>query len=481
MSIQTDRNKNGVRATIAIASGKGGVGKSTVTTQLAFGLQSKGFKVGVIDADIYGPSQPRMLGATIITPKHEDHKLIPNEVQGIKFLSMGLFAKSSDPVIWRGPMAVRMVQQLLNADWQDLDYLLIDMPPGTGDIQITLAQQIRLDGVVIVTTPQNVATEVAERGVHMFSQVNVPIIGIVENMSGFICDSCDSISSIFAGNGGRELADTFKTGVLARIPLDRTLTEASDQGKSWLDYPIKHHSKQALEMLLETFTTNHQRVREELSLIEPQEVSVAPSGDLVVNWKGEKARVISARDLRLDCSCADCIDEISGKRKVNVDNVSENIKATKIKPVGRYGISIQFTDGHNTGIYKFSRLKEFKYVDFVNNVHNLKPTKKEEEKVAQKSPGVNESETTGIHAQVEELLLKQINPALANHGGHAQIASIKDGVLALKFGGGCQGCGLVNETLKNGIEKLVCSKIPEIKSVIDVTDHTQGENPYISS
>src|SRR5271170_372517 len=199
-----------VKNLIAVASGKGGVGKSTVSTNLALALAKTGAAVGLMDADVYGPSIPRMLGVLGKQPETDplSKKMIPFEKHGIKFMSVGMLQQESDTaLIWRGPMASKLIQQFLGGvEWGALDYLLIDLPPGTGDIQLTLTQSVPLAGAVIVTTPQDVARTITQKGLRMFQQVQVPIVGIVENMSGFVCEHCHETTNIFKHGGGKKMS-----------------------------------------------------------------------------------------------------------------------------------------------------------------------------------------------------------------------------------------------------------------------------------
>lgn len=226
----------GVKNTIAVASGKGGVGKSTVAVNLAVALAKDGAKVGLIDADIYGPSIPLMLGVkeqpTIIESDPQNVKLLPIEQYGIKLMSIGFLIDDSTPVIWRGPMASGAIKQFLSdVLWEDLDYLIFDLPPGTGDIQLTLVQTIPLTGVVIVTTPQDVALIDARKALKMFEKVNVSILGIVENMSYFIAPDTGNKYYIFGENGGKRVADEMGVPFLGEIPINPLIREGSDTGK----------------------------------------------------------------------------------------------------------------------------------------------------------------------------------------------------------------------------------------------------------
>lgn len=221
-----------VKNVIAVASGKGGVGKSTVAINLAAALSLQGLKVGVLDADIYGPSLPRLTNTKDKKPDRINEKIIPIEAYGLKLMSMGYLVDEASPMIWRGPMVQSAVQQLLkDVDWTGLDVLVLDLPPGTGDVQLTLAQKVALTGAVIVSTPQDIALIDARKGLEMFRKTNVPILGIVENMSHFCCPNCGHRADIF-GNGGAK-AEAEKAGVpfLGEIPLHASIREQSDAGK----------------------------------------------------------------------------------------------------------------------------------------------------------------------------------------------------------------------------------------------------------
>ncbi|MBI3089795.1 MAG: Mrp/NBP35 family ATP-binding protein [Candidatus Tectomicrobia bacterium] len=223
---------SGVQKTIAVASGKGGVGKSTTAVNIALALAHLGSRVGLLDADIYGPSIPIMLGVNSHPKVTSDKHILPVEHYGLKIISMGFLTDENSPVIWRGPMVHGIVKQFLTqVDWGDLDYLIVDLPPGTGDAQLTLTQSAALAGAVIVTTPQNVALLDARKGLRMFQQVNVPVLGIVENMSFFICPNCQHESTIFRKGGGERIAAELGVAFLGGIPIDPAICEAGDAGK----------------------------------------------------------------------------------------------------------------------------------------------------------------------------------------------------------------------------------------------------------
>jgi ATP-binding protein involved in chromosome partitioning len=219
-----------VKYRIAVASGKGGVGKSTVSVNLAVALAKIGYRVGLLDSDIYGPSIPLMLGVSH-KPEFDGQKLLPIEKYGVKLMSLGFLVDDKTPVIWRGPLVMRALQQLMkDVHWGSLDVMLFDMPPGTGDAQLTISQSINLDGAIIVSTPQDVALIDAIKGVEMFKKVHVPILGIIENMSYFICQSCGTRTDIFSAGGARKECSRLEVNLLGEIPLDVAIRIGGDKG-----------------------------------------------------------------------------------------------------------------------------------------------------------------------------------------------------------------------------------------------------------
>jgi len=239
----------GVKRIVAVSSAKGGVGKSTVAVNLALALRRGGSKVALMDADVYGPSVPLMFGVEA-RPRSAGNKIVPIERYGIDVMSMGFFLDDSSPVIWRGPMVMGLVRQFLrDVEWGERDYLIVDMPPGTGDAALTLAQQVPLSGAVIVTTPQAVALADVERGIGMFRQVQVPVIGIVENMSYYLCPDCGERDDIFGSGGGEALARRFGAQLLASLPLVPAVREGGDTGRPIVEAAPDHLvSKQFIEL-----------------------------------------------------------------------------------------------------------------------------------------------------------------------------------------------------------------------------------------
>ena len=221
-----------VKNIIAIASGKGGVGKSTTAVNIAVALAGEGAKVGILDADIYGPSIPLMLGVADERPTSDDgQSMNPLSAHGIQVMSIGFLIDADQPMVWRGPMVTQALNQMLQQTrWSDLDYLVVDMPPGTGDIQLTLSQQVPVSGVVIVTTPQDIALLDARKGLQMFRKVSVPVLGIVENMSTFVCSHCGHEEPLFGSGGGAQMAADYDVELLGTLPLDRKIREQTDSG-----------------------------------------------------------------------------------------------------------------------------------------------------------------------------------------------------------------------------------------------------------
>jgi len=240
----------GIKNIIAVASGKGGVGKSTTATNLAIALAQTGAAVGLMDSDVYGPSIPLMLGVHDRVRAAENGNMIPHEKHGIKMISIGFMLDEEKPVIWRGPMVMQLVTQfLMKVEWGELDYLVIDLPPGTGDAQLTLAQSVPVSGAVIVTTPQDVALIDARRAIRMFQEVGVPIAGVIENMSYFSCPHCNEKTNIFSHGGGEDTAKKYDVEFLGEIPLDIRIRECGDAGEPIVSAePDSVHAKSFLSV-----------------------------------------------------------------------------------------------------------------------------------------------------------------------------------------------------------------------------------------
>jgi ATP-binding protein involved in chromosome partitioning len=276
-AVQAAISMPGVKNVIAIASGKGGVGKSTASANLALALQASGATVGLLDADIYGPSIPGMLGVAGAKPQGApDGKIIPIEKYGLKLMSMGFLATDDTPVIWRGPMVHGILQQFLGqVEWGTLDYLLIDLPPGTGDAQLTLTQSAPLAGAVIITTPQDVSLVIARKGLRMFQKVSVPVLGIVENMSYFVCSKCGERHDIFRHGGGRKTSEELGIPFLGEIPIDPEVVLGGDEG-----VPILKRKPDSAAALAYRQVASHMAAQ--LSI---QNMKAAAPADLTLHWK----------------------------------------------------------------------------------------------------------------------------------------------------------------------------------------------------
>jgi ATP-binding protein involved in chromosome partitioning len=221
-----------IKNVIAVASGKGGVGKSTTAVNLALALAAEGARVGILDADVYGPSQPMMMGIEGRPESTDGKSMEPMENYGVQVMSIGFLVDTDNPMIWRGPMATQALEQLLRqTNWSELDYLIVDMPPGTGDIQLTLSQRVPLTGAVIVTTPQDIALLDARKGLKMFEKVGVPILGVLENMAVHVCSSCGHVEHVFGADGGKKMAAEYGVDYLGALPLNLSIREQADAGR----------------------------------------------------------------------------------------------------------------------------------------------------------------------------------------------------------------------------------------------------------
>ena len=376
----------GIRHLIAVGSGKGGVGKSTIAVNLALALQHVGGRVGLVDADVLGPSIPGMLGLPTDHPPEAtpDGRIVPPDRHGLKAVSMGLLRGDDNPAILRGPMVSKYLQMFVGAvDWGELDYLILDLPPGTGDTQLTLAQSLPLSGVVIVTTPQDVSLKIARRGLRMFETVHVPILGIIENMSTFTCPHCGQGTDVFRSGGGERMSRQIGVPFLGSLPLDADIVTGGDKGRPiFVDKP---HSVSAQTYLaiatelagqLEGLPTTAPRPFSwawDTNEGEPAwvETAAGPSGSrttpigfhrrdartLSVLWEDGHRDDLDVRDLRLACHCALCIEEMSGRPLLDPASVRPDVAPRTITSVGNYAITVNWSDGHSTGIYSFEYLR----------------------------------------------------------------------------------------------------------------------------
>lgn len=366
---------SGVDKIIVVGSGKGGVGKSTTSVNLAAALVRRGFKVGLLDADIYGPSVPTMLGkgseGKLGKPDQvmmRDNLMVPFNLHGIQVMSVGMLIEKNQPTVWRAPIATKMIQQFLSGvDWGHLDFLLIDLPPGTGDIQLTISQQTNVAGAVIVTTPQKVALNIAEKGLLMFQHVGVPILGLVETMSGFGCGECGSVTAIFGEGGAKALSTEKHIPLLGQIPLDAAMVRSGDAGEPIFSHAPESSSAKAYlaaadELVKSVGKTSQPGADATVVPLAvegvPNEKSRGGAHSLSIYWSDGWKYTYGCQELRLACPCAACVDEFSGERRIKVEDVNPEVYIEKALPVGRYGVNLVWTDGHSTGIYTYKFLRE---------------------------------------------------------------------------------------------------------------------------
>jgi Mrp family chromosome partitioning ATPase/DUF971 family protein len=342
-----DSGLKGVKYIIAVSSCKGGVGKSTVAALLAKTLGARGAKVGLLDADIYGPSVPTLfnLHQSGVRATEDKKHFIPNEAEGLKLMSFG-FLMGDGPAVIRGPMVSQYMQQLLhNVAWGELDYLVIDMPPGTGDIQLTISQSIQIDASIIVSTPHQLSLTDVRKGIMMFDKVNVPVLGVVENMAYFICDGCDKKHYIFGEAGGTELHERFGLDTIAELPVTGNLSGSLDAlagteiANETTDIIIRTLGKKILD--------------------KPEKPEIAHDAKTItLSWPDGTAYTVSNAALRRACNCALCVDEMTRAPLLDPASIPMDIHAEKIEIIGNYAVMVDWSDGHNTGFFPYSVFKD---------------------------------------------------------------------------------------------------------------------------
>ena len=374
-----------VRDIVAVHSAKGGVGKSTVASNLAAAAARLGLRVGLLDADIHGPSVAHLFGSSEAPkPSPTPERVLPIVRHGVRYLSLANVASPSAPIIWRGPMVSGALSQMLSlVDWGELDLLLVDMPPGTGDAMLGLGQAVSFSGVIVVTTPQELALADTRRGVQAFGALSVPPLGLVENLSSFTCDACGDTVALFGESRGPETAERWGMPFLARIPIDPRIARASDDG-----VPIAADATSALAGIYESALRT---VLAQLSLRpdvagsfrvewkarvprqlappagarpvegaaphEPAHVWQADHDLLAVAWADGRVTYHGAYALRMACPCAACVEEWTRSKSPSLDAVPKDVRPVSIRSVGRYALLPVWSDGHQTGIFSFTELR----------------------------------------------------------------------------------------------------------------------------
>jgi ATP-binding protein involved in chromosome partitioning len=375
----------GIRHIVAIGSGKGGVGKSTVSVNLALALQQLGGRIGLVDADILGPSIPGMLGIPTGQPPEQTPggRIIPVERHGLKVVSMGMLTGDDNPAILRGPMVGKYLKMFVGGvQWGPLDYMILDLPPGTGDAQLTLAQSLPLSGAVIVTTPQSVSLKIARRGVRMFEKVQVQILGIIENMRTFTCPHCGQSTDIFRHGGGERMSRELGVPFLGALPLDADVVTGGDEGRPIVVDQPNSVSAQVYAAIAAALA---EQLHATAAVLKPfvwkwdsnegapawMEDAVRPAGSrhtpiglrrrdprtLSVLWEDGHRDDLDVRDLRLACHCALCVEEMSGRKLLDPKTVRADVSPRQIASIGNYAIGFDWNDGHNSGIHSFKDLR----------------------------------------------------------------------------------------------------------------------------
>jgi len=349
-----------IKSIIAIAAGKGGVGKSTLTVNLALALNALGFRVGIMDTDIYGPSIRKMLKEDRL-PSEKEGCIEPALCQGIKVISIAYFKKENEALVVRAPIANQLLSKFINSiNWGELDFLLVDFPPGTGDVQLTLCQQAKLTGAIMITTPQEVALLDVRKAMTMFETVKVPILGIVENMSYYQSENSQEKIYLFGKGGGERLALETGSLFLGSIPLHPILGQCCDQGISLFESTSENetHLQNNFIHIARTLVQHSDSCeKNEPPIMRIEQKNVY---SLTIHWKDGKIQTIDLCEIQKNCPCANCINEITGKRLLDLKTVKKDVRAISFQTIGRYALQIQFTSGCSTGIYSFEQLQQMK-------------------------------------------------------------------------------------------------------------------------
>ena len=338
-----------VKYVIAISSCKGGVGKSTIAAALALELARRGLKTGLLDTDIFGPSLPSLFQLNNIQAKINEFKMIvPIEYKGLKLMSFG-FLLSDAPAVMRGPMVTNYLQQLLfQTDWGELDYLILDLPPGTGDVQLTITQSLKLTGAVIVTTHHTLSLVDTARGILMFEKVKVPILGVIENMAYFVAPDTGKKYYIFGEQKAKGLSQRFGVKTLVEIPILEELS--GDMSVFAGDTYIQKAGDELLEAVKQTEGSQSQL-----------KDTAFREGQVVLTFSDGRVLSAAAFELRVNCPCAGCVSEITGQRLVDSKKIPADISPQEIFPLGNYAVGISFSDGHASGIYPYSLFEKLKH------------------------------------------------------------------------------------------------------------------------
>lgn len=347
----------GVRNIVAVASCKGGVGKSTTAVNLAYALAARNAAVGLFDADVYGPSLPTLIDADVQGLFQKNNLIIPVDCQGVRLMSFAYANPDrSGPAIMRGPMVTQIINQLLTGtNWGELDYLIIDMPPGTGDVQLTLSQIIPITAAVIVTTPQELSFVDVVKGIQMFHKLNVPTIAVIENMSYFVCDRCQAEHRLFGTGALQRLVDQFGIKNSFALPLDPELSRCSDSGVPFVVQQPESAMTLRFLQIADAVVREVSKLR--YGKISEPKVTFVPGTGIVYTNGAVEGVALEPAMLRRQCRCARCVHEFTGERMLRDMDVADTIVPSSMQPMGNYAVAIQWSDGHSS-IYPYEMLRE---------------------------------------------------------------------------------------------------------------------------